>query len=584
MASCSTPQWSGDYTPQVTLTVTQQSSTDTQVVLAWTLKYVTHGYTANTNGNGRSYSVTIDGDSVKTGTFDINDESTTTIASGTKTVDKSTSSRNVSFSCSFDFDITWSDVYGGTKTASGSISIGAKTSYKVSFNANGGSGAPSAQTKWHGTSLTLSSTKPTRTGYTFEGWALSQSEANSGDWYYQAGGTCGKNENLTLYAVWTEHCLTISYYSNYATSAFADAENTVGADKNVRVSTSKIYYDNDYSTYGLANYSNSGGAVYMTRTGYTATKYWGTSTSGGTLIGENDTSYTTGQSLAKKLGKDLSDGNANINLYAQWSENKLTVNLYSNYADYATYQGEALDVSLNTNVIVYTKDYFYDNAYSTGLSDIQNAEYLYLSKTGHKSTEFWGTSPSGGTLINEKNSYSSGQELAEEFGLSLKTGNASINLYAQWEPNVLTIKYHINGGVINSDKYYIDNNLVGLISSSAVLEDKWNYNGGHADGLYNAKTFGLSREGYKFIGWKVGSSGTTIFDQDDPSIVPTDLASNLTTGDRTVTLYAVWEISGVVYIYNGTTFEPYLAYIDNGTNWDLYIAYIDNGTDWDTIS
>ena len=455
--------------------------------------------------------------------------------------------------------------------------------YSIKYNANGGSGAPSSQTKTHGTNLTLSSTKPTRTGYTFKGWALTQADANNGTWYYQAGGICGKNENLTLYATWEEHVLTINYYSNYATSAFSEALNTVGSDKNVKVHTTEIYYDNDYSTYGLANYSGSGGSVYMTRTGYTATKYWGTSTNGGTLVHE-DTGFATGQALAKALGKDLSSGSASINIYAQWEENSLTINYYSNYADYGTFNGETLSLNGNNNVVVYTHKYYYDNAYSDGLYNIQNSEKLYLTRTGYASTLHWGTSISGGTLIDQYTTFSSGQAIAEALGKSLKNGNASINLYPQWRVNVLTIRFNVNGGKINSDKYSISNNLVFLKSNSTVLEDKWNYNIGHEDGLYNAKTFGLTREGYKFIGWKVGSSGTTVFDQDDSSVVPTDLASNLTTGDRTVTLYAVWEISGVVYIDNGTTLEPYLAYIDNGTSWDLYLAYIDDGSSWDIIS
>lgn len=511
-----------------------------------------------------------------------NTSARTTLGYHDFTINKTTSSQSIPCYASIDSDSTYAGNYTRNSTPT-NVTVSAKTSYKVSFNANGGSGAPSTQTKWHGTNLTLSSTKPTRTGYTFEGWALSQAEANSGDWYYQAGGTCGKNENLTLYAVWTEHKLTINYYSNYATSAFADALNAVGSDKNVKVWTADVYYDNDYSTYGLANYSNSTGAVYMTRTGYTGTGNWGTSTSGGTLIAENQ-SYSSGQAIAKAVGKDLSNGNASINLYAQWQENALTINYYSNYADYGTFNGEALDVNGSANVVVYTHKYYYDNAYSDGVYNIQNSEKLYLTRTGYTSTLHWGTSTNGGTLIDQYTSFSTGQALAEALGKSLKSGNASINLYPQWRVNVLTIKYHANGGVINSDKYYIDNNLIGLISSSSVLEDKWNYNSGHSDGLYNAKTFGLSREGYKFIGWKVGSSGTTVFDQDDSSVVPTDLASNLTTGDRTITLYAVWEISGVIYIDDGTVLEPYLAYIDNGVSWDLYLAYIDDGTNWGIIS
>ena len=42
--------------------------------------------------------------------------------------------------------------------------------YTVTYNANGGSGAPASQTKYYGQTLTLSSTKPTRSGCYFEYW------------------------------------------------------------------------------------------------------------------------------------------------------------------------------------------------------------------------------------------------------------------------------------------------------------------------------------------------------------------------------------------------------------------------------
>lgn len=451
--------------------------------------------------------------------------------------------------------------------------------YTIKYNANGGSGAPSSQTKTYGTNLTISNTKPTRTGYTFKGWALT----SDGSVYYTTGSVCGKNENLTLYAVWEEHILTVNYYSNYATSAFADALNTVGVDKNVKVWTYDFHYSDDYSTYGLANYSNSSGSVYMTRTGYTGTGKWGTSVNGGNLVDE-DAGFATGQAVAKALGKDISSGNASVNVYAQWQENVLTINYYSNYADYGTYQGDGLNVNANTNVLVLTREILYDNSYTDGLADVQNSNYLFLSRMGYTPTGYWGTTKDGGTLIDQKTSFTTGQALAEALGKSLKTGNTTISLYAQWRVNVLTIKYNVNGGKVDSNKYYMDNDLICLSSSSSTLEDKWNYNTGHTEGLYNASTFGLTREGYKFAGWKVGSSGTTVFDQNDTSVVPTDLDSNLTIEDCTVTLYAVWEISGVIYIDNGTEFEPYLVYIDNGSSWDLYIAYVDNGTDWDIMS
>ena len=74
--------------------------------------------------------------------------------------------------------------------------------YTVSYNANGGTGAPSSQTKTHGVTLTLSSTKPTRSGYTFLGWSTSSSATSP---TYYAGGSYTGNANVTLYAVWHKH-------------------------------------------------------------------------------------------------------------------------------------------------------------------------------------------------------------------------------------------------------------------------------------------------------------------------------------------------------------------------------------------
>lgn len=77
--------------------------------------------------------------------------------------------------------------------------------YTISYNANGGSGAPGNQTKTYGTNLTLSSTKPTRTYYTFLGWSTSSTATSAS---YGAGATLTSDlsttngATVTLYAVW----------------------------------------------------------------------------------------------------------------------------------------------------------------------------------------------------------------------------------------------------------------------------------------------------------------------------------------------------------------------------------------------
>ena len=90
---------------------------------------------------------------------------------------------------------TWS----GSSTASVTISIDPLASYAVTYNANGGSGAPAAGTKWYGETYTIPSTRPTRANYTFKGWATSSTATTA---TYQPSGTYTTNAALTLYAVW----------------------------------------------------------------------------------------------------------------------------------------------------------------------------------------------------------------------------------------------------------------------------------------------------------------------------------------------------------------------------------------------
>lgn len=80
-----------------------------------------------------------------------------------------------------------------------SVTVPALPSYKVTYSANGGSGAPSAQTKYHGVALKLSTTVPTRENYEFLGWATSSTATAAA---YAAGASYTGNAALSLYAVW----------------------------------------------------------------------------------------------------------------------------------------------------------------------------------------------------------------------------------------------------------------------------------------------------------------------------------------------------------------------------------------------
>ena len=149
--------------------------------------------------------------------------------------------------------------------------------YTVSYNANGGSGAPSSQTKTHGKDLTLSTTKPTRSGYTFLGWGTSSTATAAA---YSAGSTYATNNNVTLYAVWQKNAAptyTITYDANGGSNPPASQTKTHG--KNLTLSTTKPirsgYTFLGWSTSSTATAAAySAGSTYVTNNNVTLYAVW----------------------------------------------------------------------------------------------------------------------------------------------------------------------------------------------------------------------------------------------------------------------------------------------------------------------
>lgn len=161
-----------------------------------------------------------------------------------------------------------------TKNVTFNVNVPAWTSYTIKYNANGGTGVPGSQTKWKDQTLTLSTTKPTRTGYSFLGWSTSSTATSA---TYSAGGSYTANAAATLYAVWKANTYAVKYDANGGTGA----------------PTSQT------KTYGVALTLSS---TKPTRTNYTF-KGWGTSSSSTTVTYASGASYTQ---------------NAAITLYAVW--------------------------------------------------------------------------------------------------------------------------------------------------------------------------------------------------------------------------------------------------------------------------
>ena len=188
--------------------------------------------------------------------------------------------KNVAYGSKFTLGSTAYAQYTGSSTYRSEIS-GSKQiatvptpTYTVKYNANGGSGAPSNQTKTYGKTLKLSSTKPTRAGYTFQGWGTSSTDTSVN---YAAGANYTSNASITLYAIWNINTYTVTYNANGGTGAPSNQTKTYGV--NLTLSSTR-----------------------PTRTDYTFLG-WGTSGSSTTVEYAPEASYTA---------------NASITLYAIW--------------------------------------------------------------------------------------------------------------------------------------------------------------------------------------------------------------------------------------------------------------------------
>ncbi|MBP3697665.1 MAG: bacterial Ig-like domain-containing protein [Clostridia bacterium] len=185
-------------------------------------------------------------------------------------------------------------------STTGTISFNFGEVYTVSYNANGGSSAPSSQEKDYGTDLALSSTVPTRTGHTFLGWSTSSTATSA---TYQPGGNFIANADTNLYAVWKTNTYTVTFNTNGGTCSTANKTVTYA------------------STYGTL--------PTPTRIGYTFNGWYTSSSGGAKITSSTDVSIT-----------------ANQTLYAQWTEIVLTsISVKTNPSVVSYYVGDTLSTS-----------------------------------------------------------------------------------------------------------------------------------------------------------------------------------------------------------------------------------------------
>jgi len=259
-------------------------------------------------------------------------------------------------------------------------------SYTITYNLNGGTGNISNTTKVEDINTNITSTIPTKEGYTFQGWGSSTTDTTVD---YLSNASYTANENKTLYAIWKK-TITITFVANGATIS----KESVTCDMYNADTSCKVTFPT------------------ITRSGFTITGF------------NTDSTATTSQ-VASGAEKSVS---ANATYYAITSK-QITITFYRNGATSITPKGGS--ASTTTSL--------------TQTCTIRNSA-TNCSITSPKITAP-STTP---TVLGWNTSASSTSSAWSENTSKIFTANASYYAITTKAKTTLTAKFNANGATLSS--------------------------------------------------------------------------------------------------------------------------------------
>lgn len=327
---------------------------------------------------------------------------------------------------------------------------------KITYNANTGSGAPgttysnsTTETSYSGT---LSSTIPTLSGYSFQGWSTTQSEVGSGTAQYQPGGSfSGLTQNTTLYAVWKIENKIVFWFNggafnrtptlNPIGTPYDLPQNDQHGAYTVQYFSDRIEITNFTSSTDIAlplvNYNGS--EEFVTRPGFTSVGGWATSDANAKkgTISISSESGTVGTPVVRKFGEGRTD------LYAAWST---VVQIKPNGGTVAN-AGPGGDYYL----ALYEQDSSgtaWSDSHKYTLGDYSSAYHITMPSTADQFLGYY-SAATGGTRFTEINPRvnTSGTAIAPA---------ENVVLHTQWHYRGFTITYYNGTNVVKTQFFPLD--------------------------------------------------------------------------------------------------------------------------------
>ncbi len=435
--------------------------------------------------------------------------------------------------------------------------------YKLNYNANGGNVSPTYKSVQFKSSYGDLVT-PTRTGYSFQGWytAASGGTKVSSDTVMEASDT-------TIYAHWTANTYTITLnkqsgsggtstlYLKYNTGWYSNSGATTSVSSITKPSRTGYTFNGYYTeTSGGTQIINSSGSIISGKTTYVAandTLYarWSVNTYtltiyyyGGTTRQTNTTNLNITASSCTVSSSSIASGSSATVKHTYTTTSYSVVLKLSNSASYDYYLRTGSGPTTSSYTKLYTTSS--DSYTYTWKPDSNDSLYVYVKQRytiTYSANDGSGTLPSSDTYkykihgtaltlgtnsltrtgytANGWNTNTSGTGTHYASGGSYST-NASDTLYADWTPQVSTIKVQIKTstdgtnytnsvtGGTTSVSYFYDNN-------NTPTEQSWAWKADSSGGslgtvatnvlISQTVTFTPSENsGYVFVGASTSSS------------------------------------------------------------------------------
>ena len=360
--------------------------------------------------------------------------------------------------------------------------------YKVRFNANGGSGAMSDQSFTYGTSQNLTKNSFTKAGYTFAGW--NRKSDGTGDSYSDQEIvdklTNTNNATVTLYAQWQVNNLkaNLNYMGGIVeSSSLSQQYNKDGTYLSLPEKPSRI----GYTFIGWNTADDGSGKYYTSGTNF-----------------NDSTQVEAGHCVAT-----ANAGNIEFTLYAIWEANEYKINYNLAGGSHGSSHPTTAKYDSVVNISNPTKvGYTFAGWSATTSSGLNTTTAKSGTSNSLSALKTWNGSATKNTyfanLTADPGTVQNGVQIAY----------ATVTLTANWTANTYTIAFNGNGstgGSTSSMKATYDSNVT-LTAN------------------------GFIKAGYVFTGWNTEKKGS------GKSYSDKETVKNLTSVDgATVTLYAQWE-------------------------------------------